>query len=212
MNAAIYLQLFFFCSFCVGLFLFLPVFVAGFFLLFFFLFFLFSGGLVFSLIVSVETQSVTISWRYVWFLAPNCIMLYRHLQHHNDTIIKTQEDFFIKIFTSHFIARVRKDCVGRELETTETAIFWPPLLWPATLCLSRSPDSQPEALGSTLLGDGFLYCILSASSLDLNSSGPQAPSAWCGFPYHISSITSSPTVIGTGLELNCLDFCLDWVI
>ena len=43
------------------------------------------------------------------------------------------------------------------------------------------------ALGSTLLGAGFLYCILSASSLDPNSSGPQAPSAWCGFPYHISS-------------------------
>ena len=40
-------------------------------LFFFFLFFLFSGGLVFSLIISVETQSVTISWRYVWFLAPN---------------------------------------------------------------------------------------------------------------------------------------------
>ena len=52
-------------------------------------------------------------------------MLYSHLhiymfmQHHNDTIIKThdkdarrktQEDFFRKIFTSHFIARVRKSC------------------------------------------------------------------------------------------------------
>ena len=61
-------------------------------------------------------------------------MLYTHQQHHNDTIIKTdtrndkdarkiktQEDFFNKIFTSHFIARVRKGCVGfyceRELET-----------------------------------------------------------------------------------------------
>ena len=30
------------------------------------------------------------------------------MQHHNDTIIKTHEDFFNKIFTSHFIARVRK--------------------------------------------------------------------------------------------------------
>ena len=38
-------------------------------------------------------------------------MLYCHLhmQHHNDTINKqTQEDFFNKIFTSHFIARFRK--------------------------------------------------------------------------------------------------------
>ena len=42
-------------------------------------------------------------------------------------------------------------------------------------------------LGSTLLGAGFLHCILSASSLDPNSSGPQAPSAWCGFPYHHST-------------------------
>ena len=78
-----------------------------------------------------------------------------------------------------------------------TEIFWPPLLWPSTLCLSRFPDAQPEALGSTLLGAGFLYCILSASSLNPNSSGPQAPSAWCGFPYHIPSITTSPTVTAT---------------
>ena len=36
-------------------------------------------------------------------------VLYCHMQYHNDTIIKqTQEDFFNKIFTSHFIARVRK--------------------------------------------------------------------------------------------------------
>ena len=32
-------------------------------------------------------------------------------------------------------------------DRTETVIFWPPLLWPSTLCLSRSPDAQPEALG-----------------------------------------------------------------
>ena len=46
---------------------------------------------------------------------------------------------------------------------------------------------------SSLLDDGFLYCILSPTSLDPNSSGapgaPRAPSAWCGFPYHILSIT-----------------------
>ena len=40
-----------------------------------------------------------------------------------------------------------------------------------------------------LLDAGFLYCILSASSLDPSSSGLQATSAWCGFPYHISSLT-----------------------
>ena len=48
------------------------------------------------------------------------IVLFTHLQHHNDTIIKqtqgqdatrkTQEDFFMNIFTSRFITRVRKGC------------------------------------------------------------------------------------------------------
>ena len=128
-------------------------------------------------------------------------MLYCHLQHHNDTINKqTQEDFFNKIFTSHFIARVQKGllkvCVWEEAgDRTETAIFWPPLLWPSMLCLSRSPDAQPEAQRPTLLGDGFLYCILSASSLDPNSSGPQAPSAWCGFPNHILSKGNSNSTV-----------------
>ena len=60
-----------------------------------------------------------------------------------------------------------------------TEIFWPPLLWLSTLCLSRSPDAQLEALGSTMPGAGFLYCILSATSLvpklHWGSRGPPRP-------------------------------------
>ena len=94
--------------------------------------------------------------------------------------------------------RLFKVCVWEGAgDRTETSIFWPLLLWPSALCRSCSPDAQPEAQRPTLLGDGFLYCILSATSLDPNSSGPQAHSAWCGFPYHISSITPTPTVTGT---------------
>ena len=81
-----------------------------------------------------------------------------------------------------------------------------PYLWSSTLCLSRSLDAQPEALRSTLLGAGFLYCILSASSLDPNSSGPQAPSALCGFPYH----SSAPT--GTRTQLSWLLSWLSYII
>ena len=59
------------------------------------------------------------------------------------------------------------------------ATFWPLLLRPSTLCLSRSPDALPEALGFTLLGAGFLYCILSATSLvpklHRGSRGPPRP-------------------------------------
>ena len=76
-----------------------------------------------------------------------------------------------------------------------TAIFWPPLLWPVTLCLSRSPDAQPEAQGLTLLGDGFLYCILSAISLDPISSGPQGPFRlmWLSLPHLVYNSVRSLT-------------------
>ena len=78
-------------------------------------------------------------------------------------------------------------------DRTETAIFWPPLLWPSTLCLSCSPDAQPEAQRPTLLGDGFLYCILSATSLDPNSSEPQGPFGlmWLSLPQLVYNSVSN---------------------
>ena len=90
----------------------------------------------------------------------------------------------------------------------------------SVVSFSFSRAAQPEAQGpSSLLDDGFLYCILSPTGLQnsiggpedpfgrvwlslpylvSNFSGPQliraprAPSAWCGFPYHFSFLT--PTV------------------
>ena len=50
-----------------------------------------------------------------------------------------------------------------------------PLLWPSALCLSHSPDVQPEARGlSFLLSAGFLYYILSPTDLR-NYWGPRGP-------------------------------------
>ena len=58
------------------------------------------------------------------------LLLYCHLQHHNDTIIKTLEDFFNKIFTSHFIARVRKGllkvCMREGAETEQKRKYFDP--------------------------------------------------------------------------------------
>ena len=73
-------------------------------------------------------------------------------------------------------------------------ILTPTLVAVSVVSFSFSRVAQPEAQRpDSLLGDGFLYCILSATSLDPNSSGaPRAPSAWRGFPYYISSLT--PTV------------------
>ena len=61
--------------------------------------------------------------------------------------------------------------------------------------LSFSRAAQPEAQGpSSLLDNGFLYCILSHLISNFTgpqlNRGPQGPLlAWLGFPYRISSLT-----------------------
>ena len=70
-----------------------------------------------------------------------------------------------------------------------------PLLWPSALCLSRSPALlNRRPWGPALC---WIMAFFTASYQQLLNRGPRAPSAWCGFPYHISSITPSPTLTGT---------------
>ena len=104
-----------------------------------------------------------------------------------------------KYVTSHFIVRVLKGYSRfygeRELETEHNCnVLTPTLMAVSVVSFSFNRAAQPEAQRlSFLLSAGFLYHILSTTSLDSNSSGaPRAPSAWCGLLYHISSIT--PTV------------------
>ena len=82
-------------------------------------------------------------------------MLYSHIQHHYDTIIKMQEDFFRNMCTSHFIVRFERIIQGFTVrgswKPNRNCNILTPLLWPSVLCLSRSPDAQPEARGLTLL-------------------------------------------------------------
>ena len=110
-------------------------------------------------------------------------MLYCHLQHHNDTIIKTHAGRLLYTYmcTSHFICKGSKRVtrgfrVRGSWRPNRNCNILTPLLRPSALCLSCSPDAQPETQRpSSLLGDGFLYCILSATSLDPISSEPQCP-------------------------------------
>ena len=122
---------------------------------------------------------------------------------------QTQEDFFNKIFTSHFIARVRKGCVGfyceRLLETEHNWNILTPKLWPSTLC-PRFSDAQPEPWGPLC----WVLAFFTASYQHLlwtpiHQGFPRAPSAGCGFPYHISSPTPSDLQLNWLVELN-------WVI
>ena len=74
-----------------------------------------------------------------------------------------------------------------------------PLLWPSTLCLSRSPRLLNQR--PTLLGDGFLYCILSATSLNPNSiMGPGSLRSGVAFP------TTSHLLL---CSISNCNFCLD---
>ena len=72
-----------------------------------------------------------------------------------------------------------------------TAIYWPPLLWPSALCLSRSPRLLNRRLRGQPLC--WMMAFFTASYHQLVSKTPvgvpRAPSAGCGFPYLILSLT-----------------------
>ena len=77
--------------------------------------------------------------------------------------------------------------------TNRTAIYWPPLLWPSALCLSRSPgllNRRPRAQLSVGWWLSLLHLITNWSGPQTPSGVPRAPPAECGFPYPILSPTS----------------------
>ena len=61
----------------------------------------------------------------------------------------------------------------------------------SVVSFSFSRAAQPEAQGpSSLMDDGFLYCILSVTSLDPNSIGR----VWLSLPHLVSNSVRSPTL------------------
>ena len=68
-----------------------------------------------------------------------------------------------------------------------TAIYWPPILWPSALCLSRSPG----LLNRRPRDDGFLYCILSPTSLQNSIGGPEGPlgQVWLSLSHLVSDFS-----------------------
>ena len=124
------------------------------------------------------------------------VLLYSHLQHHNDTTIiktdthrKTQEDFFNNIFTSHFIARVRKGCsrfaCERVLRPNINLIFRPHnvtfITWPSR-CV-------------------FLVLLMLGSTPSGLSEGPLGR-VWLSLPHLVSSCLEFYWQLLLGLELN----------
>ena len=76
-------------------------------------------------------------------------------------------------------------------------ILTPTLMAVNVVFFSFCRAAQPEAQRPTLLGDGFLYYILSATSLDPNSSGvPESPfgRVWLSLPPLVYNSVQSLTV------------------
>ena len=109
------------------------------------------------------------------------IYIYIYTQHHNDTINKqTSEDFFTKYITLTLFVTFERVIQGLRVRgnrrPNRNCNILTSLLWPSALCLSCSPDVSIRRTRKTqLLGDGFFYCILSATSLDPNSIGGPEP-------------------------------------
>ena len=151
------------------------------------------------------------------------LMLYSYLhvhsasQRHNnkDAWRKTQEGFF-NIFTSHFIARVRKGCwrvaCERMLETEHKLHILTPLLWPSrcVFLVLLMLGSTPSGLSEGPLGRvwPFLPHLVSnplGVCWQLHQGFPRSPSVGCGLPYHISSLNlweSAGNCSGTQTQLS----------
>ena len=146
------------------------------------------------------------------------VLLHAHLQYHNDTIIKTDARrlLYKYIYLSLYCKGSKRVTQGLRVRgswrSNITGISWPLLLWPSALCLSCSPgllNRRPRAHSA-----GWWLSLLHLISI---FSRPQliraqmAPSAWCGFPCHISSITPSNLQLNWHcLQLNC-HWLLSWL-
>ena len=123
-------------------------------------------------------------------------MLYCHLQHHKDTIIKTQEDFFNKIFISHFIARVQKGLAcERELETEQNWNILTPIsygrqrcVFPVLLMLNRRPWG-PLCWVMTFFTASYQQLLWSPNSIGV----PEGPfgRVWLSLPYFVYNSVSN---------------------
>ena len=156
------------------------------------------------------------------------IVIYIIIQHHNDTIsktdawkIKTQEgrcmkenaeSFFTNIFTSLFTCKVRKGCsrftCERVLETEHNLHILTPLLWPSRcvflvlLMFNRRPRAHSAGCWLSLW---HLISIFSGPQISSGVSEGLLGRVWLSLPHLVSScLDSTGNCFGTSnsTELN----------
>ena len=105
---------------------------------------------------------------YIYWIHTDA-MIKTQWQRQTHAVIKTQEDFFNKIFTSHFICKVSKRVtqrlrVRRSWRPNITEIFWPQSYGRQRCIFLVLHGCSTGALESTVLGAGFPYYISSLST------------------------------------------------
>ena len=156
---------------------------------------------IFIVISTLDISCLNFCDEAGWFL-----LLYTHLQHHNDTIIKTDTSMImtktqegrcrktsLTIFTSHFIARVRKGCsrvaCERELEIEHNWNILTPLLWPLScvllvlLMLNRRPRTHCWMLAFFIASYQHLLWTPNSIGVSEGSLGR----VWLSLPHLVSS-------------------------
>ena len=132
-----------------------------------------------------------------------------------DAIMKTSEDFLKKIYLSLYLKGCEKVTQGFTVRGSwrpnRTTTYWPPLLWPSALCLSRSPGLLLGACGpSCWMLFSLPHLVSNSSDLQLiwsstQSGVPRAPSPgwWLSLPrlgsnfsdLQLTGFLSSPSYI-----------------
>ena len=144
-------------------------------------------------------------------------MLYTHLQHHNDTIINRRRKTSLTIFTSHFITRVRKGCVGfyceRELEIEHNCnILTPKLMAVNVVSFSFSRAAQPEAQSPLCWVMAFFIASYQHLLWTPTHQGPNGPFGlmWLSLPHLVYNSVQFPTQLA--LQLSWLLSWLSYII
>ena len=134
-------------------------------------------------------------------------MLYCHLQHHNNTIImiirrKTLTKYLPLTLLQGFEKGYSRFACERELETEQKLQYFDPYSYGRQCCvflvlqmLNQRPSSPALCWMMAFFTASYQQLLWSPYSIGV----PEGPSARCGFPYHTSSITPSPTVAATAL-------------
>ena len=109
-----------------------------------------------------------------------------HKESYRHTIKKSNTVFFRKIYLSLYLKGL---CVRESWRPNRTTTYWPILLWPSALCLSRSPGWLNRRPGSPafcwVLAFSTTSCLQLPNSKLLNRGSRGLLLLSAGFLYHI---------------------------